>query len=426
MLLTQHYSPSPICSPARAGILTGRYPHRTGAIETRELRGLCNLALRETTVADLLKARGYATGLVGKWHTGCYHPKWHPNARGFDEFAGFRSGWQDYWNWVLDRNGAFEKSDGRYLTDVFTDEAVGFIDRHKHRPFFLFLCYNAPHTPLHAPAEDVKPFADTGKFTTGVSTIYGMVRRMDRGIERLLEALDRRGLRDNTLVVFTSDNGPQFGGRGDSCIERFNCDLSGSKSKVYEGGIRVPAILRWPDGLPGENVRFGGMAHGTDWMPTLLAAAGAEPPAELRLDGTNILPALRSESSDLPPRRFWQWNRWEPRIETNAAMRDGDWKLVRPSIRGLSDTDPEEQKLDDAYRSEPWGRHELIVGPYPPREIPVPPPAELYNIAEDPLERNNLADRHPERVERMMRALLDWFEDVEADRASIGGHWAGA
>jgi len=330
--LTQQYAGSCVCAPSRAALMTGRYPHRTGAIDTLEGRGLDRLALRERTMADVFKADGYATGLVGKWHLGALDPRYHPNQRGFDEFAGFRGGWQDYYDWRLDRNGVYEQADGRYLTDVFTDEACDFVRRHHAAPFFLHLTYNAPHFPLQALEEDLAPFADNEGLTQGVRLLYAMIRRMDAGVGKLMEEIDRQGIADNTIFMFTSDNGPQFGGQGDMCTTRFNCDWHGAKGNVYEGGIRVPLLLRWPDGL-NAGVRCDDMAHFTDWLPTLAAAAGIENPFDAALDGQNILPALRGDGGDVCTRRFWQWNRYTPVVESNAAFRDGPGHHSRAGAR---------------------------------------------------------------------------------------------
>jgi len=418
--LTQHYSASCVCSPARAALLTGRYPRRTGAIEMRERRGLCNLAVRETTIADAFQQASYATSLVGKWHNGSLGRAFHPNSRGFDEFAGFRGGNMDYFDWVIERNGRHAKADGRYLTDVFTEEAVGFIERHSKRPFFLHLCYNAPHTPLQAPEEDIRPFRQTGRFTDAVSTLYGMVRRMDAGIGRILQTLRGNGLEENTIVVFTSDNGPALGGDHN----RFNCNFSGGKGNVYEGGIRLPLVIRWPAGLQGRR-QLHEMTHLCDWMPTLTALAGIERPRALKLDGANVSALLRGEGAKLPTKRFWQWTRYDPLATSNAAMRDGDWKLVRPALAGTCSSSRQEMAGDAAMRREPWKHYEPDLSSMPPREVPDPPPPQLYNLADDPGERNNLANQHPDRMTRMLRELETWFEEVEADRAAIGGPWAG-
>ncbi len=420
--LTQHYAGSCVCAPSRAALLTGRYPHRTGAIDTLDGRGLDRLALREKTLADLLKPAGYATGLIGKWHLGAFDPRYHPNARGFDEFVGFRGGWQDYYQWRLDYNGGIRESDGRYLTDVFTEEAIDFIRRHAKEPFFLHLNYNAPHTPLQAPEEDVKPFMETGQFNKGVSILYGMIYRMDKGIGRILEELDALGIADNTIVLFTSDNGPQFGGKGEMSTTRFNCQFNGAKGSVYEGGIRVPLLIRWPDGLDGGR-QFHEMVHFVDWVPTLLAAVGLEHPGEPKIDGQNILPVLRGEGGKVCTRRFWQWNRYTPVGTCNAAMRDGDWKLVRPAIREAMRVSEPDLAMDRALRYEPGKYTDICRDPEPEREIPPPPPPELYNIAEDPLEQNNLAEVEPDRTRRMLTELETWFEEVEAERRSIDDVW---
>ncbi len=422
LCLTQHYAGSCVCAPSRAALLTGRYPHRTGAIDTLDGRGLDRLALREVTLADVLKSAGYATGYVGKWHLGAFDPRYHPNARGFDEFIGFRGGWQDYWKWRLDRNGSRVDADGRYLTDVFTQEAIDFIRRHRNEVWFLHLCYNAPHTPLQAPDEDLKPFIELGKFNRGVSIIYAMIRRLDRGVAAILEELDRLGLAEDTIVLFTSDNGPQFSGQGEMSIKRFNCHFNGAKGSVYEGGIRVPMIIRWPGQLP-EGATYDGMVHFVDWMPTLLAAVGLQPPADRKIDGCNVLPLLRGEQGDVPEKRFWQWNRYTPVGYCNAAVRDGPWKLVRPAIREAMRVAEADLKMDWELRYEPDKHKDICRDPEPERELPPPPPPELYNIEEDPYERSNLADKYPDIARRLLRELETWFEEVEADRRSIDDVW---
>jgi arylsulfatase A-like enzyme len=417
--LTQHYSASPVCAPARASLITGRYPHRTGVLDTLETRGLDRLALRELTIADLLSRAGYVTGLVGKWHNGAFDARYHPNRRGFSEFAGFSGGWSPYWQWRLDRNGSFARADGRYLTDVFTEEATAFIARHAHERFFLHLAYSAPHFPFEAPESALKPYLESGKFTTAVSAIYAMIEVMDHGVARVLDTLDRHGLRDNTLVMFTSDNGPQFGGKSDNCTDRFNCGFAGSKLLVYEGGIRLPMVMRWPAGLDGGR-ELSAMIHFTDWLPTLLSAAGTAAPRKLRLDGIDVMPLLQSERGKTPDERFWQWNRYAPDVECNAAMRDGRWKLVRPAIGAMLHPVREDLAADIDAKFNPERRTGIDRGPLPDLRAGAPAAtAQLFDLETDPQERVDLAPREPDRVARMSRRLESWFEEVEAERRTI-------
>jgi arylsulfatase A-like enzyme len=417
--LTQHYSASPVCAPARAGLFTGRYPHRTGVIDTYETLGLDRMRLDEVTVMDAFRSGGYRTGLVGKWHCGAMDRRYHPTNRGVDEFIGFSGGWADYYQWQIERNGTREASDGTYLTDKLTDEAIGFITRNRTTPFFLHLAYNAPHFPMQAPQEDVARYAGTGKYTTGVSTVYAMISRMDAGIGRILEALKLNGLDENTIVVFTSDNGPDFGGEGDDCLQRFNCNYRGAKTLVYEGGIRVPAIVRWPAGVD-SGAQCGEIVHMTDWFPTLLSACDLPVPSAATVDGVDILPLLRGDGETRSGRRiYWQWNRFTPFVESNAAVRDGKWKLVQPAVPStMPPNDP--QHIIDMDVDAKYDSHGAAT--YRPEMIPAVsrPVAEaplLFNLEEDPEERHNLAESNPDVTRKLLGDLLEWFNRVELDRA---------
>ncbi len=409
--LTQHYSGAPVCAPARAALLTGRYPHRTGAVDTLETLGLDRLHPDESTLADHLAAAGYRCGLVGKWHLGAFDRRYHPLERGFHEFVGFRGGWSDYYDWHLEAGGSRRDGDGRYLTDVFTAAAVDFVRRHRQEPFFLHLAYNAPHFPLQAPERDVAPFRIPER-TPALATLYGMLSAMDRGIGEVLEELDRCGLARDTLVVFASDNGPDFGGAGERSTRRANGGLRGHKGLTFEGGIRVPAVLRWPAGLPARETRTG-LVHFCDWVPTLLEAAGASPVPGPPLDGETRLGLLRGEPAGDPGPRFWQWNRYRPVGTSNAAMRSGDWKLVRPAIAAAMGLLPEHAQGDRRAKAEPAWVPEMPDA-LPVVELPSPEPPLLFDLASDPLETRDLAGVQPERAAAMLATLEGWFADVAA------------
>jgi len=408
--LLQHYSGSPLCAPARASLLTGRYNHRTGAVDVPSNRGLDRIALTETTIADAMKGAGYATGMVGKWHNGVHDMLYHPNARGFDEFVGFLNGGMDYWQWVLDVNGRPRAPDGRYLTDVFTQASLDFVERHKSEPFFLYLAYNTPHSPLQAPEALVGRYQETGKFTEAVSTIYAMIEQMDIGIGRLLEKLEALGLAENTLVLFTSDNGPVLGGSGEGCHDRYNGPFNGSKGDALEGGIRVPALLRWPDGLP-RGAQTHEVVHFNDRLPTLFGLTGASMPASLGLDGQDVLPVLRGEEREVDPTLFWQRNRYEPVARANGAARDGKWKLYLPPI---PEADVKESADHEPYYRGLTEPHTLMdIETYlPERSLSAPREPRLFDLDADPCEQNDLAGEHPERVASMLKRWDGWFEEM--------------
>lgn len=433
----QHYSASPICSPARASLLTGRVPHRTGAITQHELHGLDRIALREVTIADMFQNSGYTTGLVGKWHNGALDARFEPNARGFEEFVGFCGGWSDYYDYTLRVNESYQKSDGSYLTDVFTNEALSFIERHENESFFIQVAYTAPHAPFQAPQEVINKYKAKG-YDRITATTYAMIEIMDQGIGRILQHLEDTQLDENTIVLFTSDNGPAFFNPSrqlepgeKNFNERFNCGMRGSKGWIYEGGIRVPMIVRYPERIAAGQLN-NDLVHFTDWLPTLIGLCGIDRLEGPAFDGHDLSPMLLGGSIDLEPRRFWQWNFYVPNIGTNAAMRDGDWKLVRPMISGtryfskelyVSEEDELRtkafSKADSQHKQDPQSISELL--PIPRVKLPDPEPPELYNLADDPGEQTDLAQDQPEKTRKMLAELETWFEEVEADRLTIPG-----
>src|SRR5262245_50848142 len=319
------YVTGPHCSPTRAGLLTGRYQQRFGHEVNMGADAGPNGGLppSERTMADRLKAAGYRTALFGKWHLGSA-AHLHPMSRGFDEFYGFLGGDHSYFESA--ENGANPLYDGRnpveasgYLTDVLTDRAVAFIRREKSRPFFLYLAYNAVHTPMHAPDKYLARFK--GIPDSQRRTYAAMMSAMDDGIGRTLAALRAEGLEENTLIFFFSDNGgPTM--PGTTINGATNTPLRGSKRQTWEGGIRVPFMIRWKGRLPEGKIDSRPIIQ-IDVLPTALAAAGVEPAAGWKLDGVDLLPFLTGKARGVPHDALY----W--RMFGHMAIRKGPWKLVK-------------------------------------------------------------------------------------------------
>jgi arylsulfatase A len=355
---TRFYA-EPVCTPTRAGLMTGRRFPRTGAIDT--YMGRDTMSAGEITLGQVFQGRGYRTGIFGKWHLGRYR-KYHPTRRGFDEFLGF---WQyGFINRYDDPDELFwgdrpVVATG-YISDVLTDAAIGFLRSHRERPFFLYVPYNAPHSPYLVPDEEIEPYLAAG-LPLQEARIYGMVTRLDRNIGRLLEAIDALGLRDDTLVLFLTDNG--------GVSRYFKAGLRGNKASVYEGGIRVPLVARLPGRFPaGASVEA--MGHVTDLFPTLCELIGAEVPKDRAIDGRSLLKLMTEGDGPSPHEHLsHQWTRVRPDPDRNWAAQDGRFKLVEGA---------------------------------------------LYDLDSDPGETRDVAAEHPEVARRLRAAFLEWFADVTA------------
>lgn len=429
--LTAHYSPSPLCAPARAGYLTGRYNHRTGAVDVPSNRGLDRMDLSEKTFGDYFRHAGYATALIGKWHNGLYSRDHLPHRRGFDLFFGFPNGGQDYWQWNLLRNDDPVPHDGRYLTDALNDEAIAFIRGRQGKPFALFLAHHAPHSPLAAPEALVGKYRERlGKGAReAVAVTYAMIEAMDTGLGRVFQALKDEGQWQHTVIVFTSDNGPVL--RRDPQLgsqKRFNGGFSGEKQDVLEGGIRVPAIVAWPGHIPSHQV-IATPVHGCDWLPTLFALTGAAAPAHAKpFDGLDVMPLLFGQPAPALTGRAlpFQRNRYAPVPHCNAAIREGRWKLYWPG-------DDASLKKDNARDNPSYARG--LVRPHwempldrqldPPTTAPQPLP-RLYDLEADPAEQHDFAATHPDIVRSLAKKHDAWFAEIipqwQQSRARILEH----
>ena len=402
--LTDGYVAAAVCSPSRAGLYTGRYQPRFGyeynpTGHDEEL----GLPTDQTTLGNMMREAGYATGLIGKWHLG-KREKYHPLNRGFDEYFGVLAGGTSYIDaskegvesWPA-RNGPTRRSDSNaifdgfekveveeYLTDVFAAKAVDFIDRHKDERFFLMLTPNTPHTPLQATAEYIERYAHVEE--AGKRVFAAMVASLDDYVGDVVAALRERGLEENTLVVFFSDNGCVGYLSEEVCS---NAPLSGSKRFHLEGGIRVPFIFKWPAALPVGKV-YAQPVTAIDLFSTFAAAAGADAAAQ---DSVNLLPYLSGENGG-PPHEFLFW-----RSKPNMAVRWGKWKMWKVNNTDLA--------LDDMT----IGGRRLPEIDYP-GDSPLGQTTVLYDLSADVGEQANLAAEHPEIVERLDAELQAWNAEL--------------
>lgn len=360
----ERFYASPVCSPTRAEILTGRYHPRTGVYSTSA--GGERLDLDERTMAESFRAAGYATGYFGKWHNGTQYP-YHPNARGFDEFYGFTSGhWGHYFDWRLEHNDELVQGDG-YVTDDFTNRAQAFIETHRDAPFFAYVAYNTPHSPMQVPDRFYAPFAEAEldmehryadrEDVPHTRAALAMVENIDWNVGRLLRRLDALDLADETIVVFLSDNGPNGW--------RWNGEMKGRKGSTDEGGVRVPAFVRWPGPIePGTTIPQ--IAGAIDLLPTLADLGNIDIVGDKPLDGVSLAPLL-------------------------VGTADADWpdRIIFSHWRGRVSARTQQYRLDHEGR--------------------------LYDMEADPSQHHDVSDRNPEVAARLQRAVTQWRDDVLPD-----------
>jgi arylsulfatase A len=381
---SQFYAASPVCSPSRAGLMTGRHPFRAGMPSNASAdAGVSGMPAHEITIAEMLRSAGYVTGHVGKWHLG-FSAETMPLGQGFDGSFGHMGGCIDnyshfiYWGGPnrhdLFRDGSEVQAPGRFFGDLMVEEAAGFLERNRDRPFFLYFAINAPHYPLQGDPKWLERF----KSLKHPRNLYAaFLRTMDERIGQLLDKVDSLGLRDRTIVIVQSDHGHSteersFFGGGSAGIYR------GAKFSLFEGGIRVPAIISWSSRFPQNEVRSQ-VAHGCDWLPTIAELCSAKLPA-VTLDGKSLVAVIK-DAKVTSPHQVLHWQ-----IGKSWAVREGDWKLL--------------WSVEDTTERSPGT---VIPGPF------------LVNLKEDPSEKTNLTAARPEIVGRLKRLRAEWEAALARD-----------
>lgn len=391
----------PVCSPTRAGLMTGRYPMRHG-LQTGVVRPWAKygLPLEERTLPQALHEVGYETAICGKWHLGHFQPAYLPMQRGFDHQYGHYNGALDYY--THERDGGLDwhrdqkaSRDEGYSTHLVARECVRLIEQQDARkPLFLYVPFNAVHGPYQEPpAEYSRPYTNL----KGTRRTYaGMVAAMDEAIGQIVAAIEKKGLRSNTLFIFSSDNGGPSPG-----VITSNGPLRGAKGTLYEGGTRVPAFATWDGHIPAGAV-VNAPLHIVDWFPTLLKLAGASLEQRLPLDGRDAWPAI---TQGRPSPHDAILLNTTPR---NGAIRMGDWKLVLNG--GVSDEEsPAAETAGFAAKARKQGKK----GKQKADASATAAHEELFNLAQDPYEKTNLAAQNPQRLQEL-RARLDRFAQEAA------------